>query len=258
MGAWLVNRSRETLLELAKRVMRETKRPEDNIRQDIGRLLDALEVENILTYRTDAGPAGLYLPRRRVIIETKAIGLADDPEKPQARENSESGRQQLERYLHSERESELATPPPEGDAGRRWTGLLTDGVIWHGWHYDPKTGDTLGQCLKSFRPGTAEETPGQARATGNQGSDWKTLDSRKSGGDIRAVRRTAAPDSRSAHGRGRKADGHQEAALARDAQDIEHGAGERGGPAAAVRDAFFPCDTGAWRHACAGGSGQCR
>ena len=149
--------SRDTLLKLAKRVMRNTKHPEDNVRHDIGRLLDALEVENILTYRTDAGPADLYLPRRRTIIETKAIGLADDPERTQARDSGENGRQQLERYLHSERKAELASPPLEGDSDLRWTGLLTDGVVWHGWHYDPETGDTLSQCLKSFRPGSAEE-----------------------------------------------------------------------------------------------------
>ena len=53
--------------------------PEDNIRQNIGRLLDALKIENIITYPTPDGPADLYLPRRRTFIETKAHGLANDP-----------------------------------------------------------------------------------------------------------------------------------------------------------------------------------
>ena len=152
-----MERPRVEQLKLAKRVMRRTKRPEDNIRQDIGRLLDALGVDNLLTYKTDAGPADLYLPRRRVFIETKTLGLADDPNKPQPRENNESPRQQLERYLHSERELQLGMLPLEEDADLRWTGLLTDGSVWHGWHYDSDSGDTLNQCLKSFRPRTEGE-----------------------------------------------------------------------------------------------------
>ena len=151
----------DELLALANRVMRRTRRPEDNIRQEIGRLLDALDVENFLTYRTDGGPADIYLPRRRVFVETKSIGLADDPDRPQSGENGESPRQQLERYLHSERQLELGMLSLETDGDLRWTGLLTDGAVWHGWHYDPDTGATLNQCLDSFRPATAEELLGR-------------------------------------------------------------------------------------------------
>ena len=151
----------EGQLELASKLMRRTKRPEDNIRQDIVRLLDALDIENILTFPTDAGPADIYLPRRRLFIETKAAGLANDPDKPQPRENNETPRQQLERYLHSERELELGMLPLEGDSDLRWTGLLTDGAVWHGWYYDPETGDTLNQCLDSFRPASPEEFLGK-------------------------------------------------------------------------------------------------
>ena len=165
----------ERLLKLASKLMRPAKRPEDNIRQDIGRLLDELEIENILTFRTDAGPADIYLPRRRLFIETKAVGLANDPDKPQPRENNETPRQQLERYLHSERELELGMLPLEGDPDQRWTGLLTDGVVWHGWHYDPETGDTLNQCLDSFRPASPEELLGKFEPLVNRstiGKPW--------------------------------------------------------------------------------------
>ena len=147
----------EQKLVLAQRLLRGGKRPEDNIRQDISRLLDALEVDNILTYRTDAGPADIYLPRRRVFIETKATSLANDPDKPQPRENNETPRQQLERYLQSERQAELYLLPLEHDPDLRWTGILTDGQVWHGWFYDPDTGHVLQECLSSFRPSSPED-----------------------------------------------------------------------------------------------------
>lgn len=62
-------------------------KPEDFIRKRIGELLGSLDVEYEMSYPTDAGPADIYLPRRRTIIETKASGLADDPDRAQARKN---------------------------------------------------------------------------------------------------------------------------------------------------------------------------
>ena len=75
-----------TAFEVAQRLIRGRRtRHEDNIRQDLGRLLDALGIENVITYTTPDGPADLYLPRRRTVVETKRVGEADEPEKPQAR-----------------------------------------------------------------------------------------------------------------------------------------------------------------------------
>ncbi|MCY3624353.1 MAG: hypothetical protein OXH68_21925 [Gammaproteobacteria bacterium] len=92
--------------------------PEDQIRKHIGGLLDSLgdDIHAEFSYRTSAGPADIYLPRRRTIIETKAFGLADDSGKPQAG-TSESPRQQLERYLHAEIRYELNSLPLDGQAG---------------------------------------------------------------------------------------------------------------------------------------------
>lgn len=50
--------------------------PEDNIRQSLGRLLDALGVDNLITSATEHGPVVLHLPRRRVFIGTKRVGGA--------------------------------------------------------------------------------------------------------------------------------------------------------------------------------------
>jgi len=133
-------------------------RPEDNVRQDIVRLLDALGIESLLTYRTDAGPADLYLPRRRLFIETKAAGLADGPDQPQSRESGETPKEQLERYLRSEIALEHETLPSE-DPGDdpTWIGILTDGRVWHAWRYPHQEGAIGRDIFMDFRP----SDPGQ-------------------------------------------------------------------------------------------------
>ena len=132
-------------------------RHEDNIRQDIGRLLDSLQIENRITYRTPGGDADLYLPRRRIVIETKSDGLATDPHRPQAGYNDETAFQQLERYLLSELEDEKSRLSLEDHPDQRWTGILTDGRIWHVWHYDHVLGAVAQHRLIAFRPRDAGE-----------------------------------------------------------------------------------------------------
>ena len=132
-------------------------RPEDNIRQDIGRLLDSFNIDNRITYRTPAGPADLYLPRRRVFIETKSDGLANDPHRAQPTYNGETPFEQLERYLLSELEDEQNRLPLDDQSDRHWTGLLTDGRIWHAWRYDHARGAIAQRNLDSFRPRDAND-----------------------------------------------------------------------------------------------------
>ena len=127
-------------------------RPEDNIRQDLGRLLDSFDIENIITYRTPGGPADLYLPRRRIVIETKTAGFADDPHQPQARENPETPFQQVERYLTSELRSEKEQLPLDRVPDLRWTAILTDGRVWHAWLYDHDLEAVARHVLDNFRP----------------------------------------------------------------------------------------------------------
>ena len=129
-------------------------RHEDNIRQDLGRLLDALGIENFITYSTPDGPADLYLPRRRTVVEAKRVGEADEPEKPQARENNESPREQLERYLQSELQRELGFLDLEGQNNRPWIGIVTDGRVWHAWRYAHEPGSIGHEIFHDFRPTT--------------------------------------------------------------------------------------------------------
>ena len=149
----------EAALAAAENLLSKCDGPEDHIRQNISRLLDALKIENELTYRTAEGPADIYLPRRRVFIEAKAIGLADDPDKPQARGNDESPRQQMERYLLSELREERDLPL-ESAHDRPWTGMVTDGHVWHVWLYDATSGSVMQHLLDGFRPSSAKELLG--------------------------------------------------------------------------------------------------
>ena len=131
--------------------------PEDRIRQDIVRLLDSLGIDNLLTFRTRAGPADIFLPNRRLFIETKAVGLADDPNRGQTRENPETPFQQVERYLTAELNDELGRLPLDEQPDLPWTGIVTDGRVWHAWRFahTPQTRPEL--VLDGFRPQTADE-----------------------------------------------------------------------------------------------------
>ena len=130
---------------------------EDHIRQDILRLLDELSVESISPYPTDDGPADIYLPRLRLFIETKASGLANDPYSPQPRDNNETPKEQLERYLFSEIAREKSMLDLDGYFDRRWVGILTDGQVWHAWLYDHHSKSIAREEFRNFRPKSPEE-----------------------------------------------------------------------------------------------------
>lgn len=130
----------------------DPQRPEDGIRQDITMLLNGMGIESLLSYRTSSGPADIYLPRRRVFIETKAVGLVDDPHRRQVRKKEETAFQQVERYLKAEMNDELGRLPLDEQPDLPWTGIVTDGRIWHAWRF-PHSYETTPDCvLDGFRP----------------------------------------------------------------------------------------------------------
>ena len=132
-------------------------RHEDQIRQDLVRMLDELGIENLLSYRTPAGAADIYLPRRRVFIETKGVGLADNPHAGQGRENNETPFEQVTRYLTAEMNDELGSFFASSQHDLPWTGVVTDGSIWHAWRF-PHTRQTEWKCiLNGFRPQNGDE-----------------------------------------------------------------------------------------------------
>ena len=152
------NPGKDTIRAAQRLLDANPNRPEDRIRQDIGRLLDSLGIDNLLTYRTPAGPADIFLPNRRVFIETKSTGLADDPHRAQTRENPETPFQQLERYLTAEMDDELGRLPLDDEQpDLPWTGFVTDGRMWHAWRFPHTHGATAELVLDGFRPQTGNE-----------------------------------------------------------------------------------------------------
>ena len=148
---------RKIQLDAAKWLLRYSSgRPEDHIRKRIGTLLESLQIEYELGYSTSSGPADIYLPRRRTVIETKVVGLADEPDKRQARKGEETPRQQLERYLRAEIAHELGSLQLDGNADRPWVGILTDGQIWHVWRYAHEENAPAKSVKRNHRPQTPE------------------------------------------------------------------------------------------------------
>ena len=144
-------------MDAINRLLEGRVRHEDQIRQDLVRMLDGLGIDNLLSYRTPAGPADIYLPGRRVFIETKGIGLADNPHSGQARESNETPFEQVTRYLTAEMNDELGNLFASEQHDLPWTGVVTDGSIWHAWRFT-HTYPTKSNCvLEGFKPKTEDE-----------------------------------------------------------------------------------------------------
>ena len=105
---------------------------EANIRKSICGLLTALGHYYVLEHETGAGRADIFLPRSRTIIETKDQGGAVWH---QSHGRSESPLDQLSRYVRAIMRHEQN--PKRYLAGHvKWTGMATDGQVWHHWSFE--------------------------------------------------------------------------------------------------------------------------
>lgn len=147
----------KTETDAAHRLIQGGSRPEDQVRQDIVRVLDGLAIESLLTYPTEAGPADIYLPRRRVFIEVKAAGLATYPLQTHGRGNQETPFEQVKRYLLAEMDEELGRLFPSEQNDMPWTGIVTDGRVWHAWRFPHKPNTEEKYILGGFIPQNEDE-----------------------------------------------------------------------------------------------------
>ena len=110
---------------------------ESNVKLDLSQLIDGMNWGPVEHEHTIPGGAiDIYIPHYRVIIETKARGLAEDPHKPQGADR-ESAKEQLDRYVLNEIREELGSFnwDPENRSSDPWIGVVTDGRAWHSWRY---------------------------------------------------------------------------------------------------------------------------
>ena len=105
---------------------------EPRLRAELNSLLLALGYDTELEYQTGNGPADIYLPTRRTVIETKGFGLAG-PDQPAP--NNETQEQQCARYAMGDNAQELRLLNPEQAAALPWQALLTDGHHWWVWRW---------------------------------------------------------------------------------------------------------------------------
>ena len=105
---------------------------EPRLQAELNSLLLDLGYDTELEYQTGNGPADIYLPTRRTVIETKGFGLAG-PGQPAP--NNETQEQQCERYARGDNAQELRLLNPEQAAALPWQALLTDGHHWWVWRW---------------------------------------------------------------------------------------------------------------------------
>ena len=131
---------------------------EPRLRAELNSLLLDLGYDTELEYQTGNGPADIYLPTRRAIIETKGFGLAG-PDNPAP--NNETQEQQCARYAQGDNAQERQLLNPEQAAALPWQAILTDGHRWWVWRWHTDADGRLAAkylyALKSFRSGQEQE-----------------------------------------------------------------------------------------------------
>ena len=139
-------------------------RSESNVKFDLSKLIDALGYGPVESEHAIVdGFIDIYIPHHRVIIETKARGLADDPYRRQSGAK-ESPKEQLDRYVLSEIRKELYSFEwdPDNRSRHPWVGVVTDGRAWHTWRY-PHAHDPETETIPSTTADTAEALIGALR-----------------------------------------------------------------------------------------------
>lgn len=115
------------------RLLHPTSDNEDTRKANIRDWLFSIGIGRVETeYPTGAGPADIYLPNRRVIIETKRKGKAV-PDMPAGARLDETCMEQLARYVSAERLREQRALDEDDNRDLPWMGILTDSQAWHVW-----------------------------------------------------------------------------------------------------------------------------
>ncbi len=116
---------------------------ESRVRQNICRILDDYDFENYTEHPVRGGRVDIYMPRHRVVIETKAPGSVSREDKAQ-----------VSRYVDRLAKEEWGIFSND-EKLPDFTGILTDGQVWYAWKYHTDTGKEIGQVLDGIRPQNA-------------------------------------------------------------------------------------------------------
>ena len=90
-------------------------------------------------FQTGNGPADIYLPNKRIVIEVKKKGEALPDKIGGGSKEKETPKEQVTRYIEALKREETLSFPGKGnktDQFEDWIGMITDCEIWHIYRYD--------------------------------------------------------------------------------------------------------------------------
>ena len=123
---------------------------------------------------TGDGPADIYLPNRRIIIEAKRRGKAE-PNAPAGSRMGETQLEQLARYIKSERTREQRSLDDDDNRNLPWIGMLTDSQTWHIWEFTA-TGPKYLTDWKGRRLDSSNIKQLQSLVNRTVGKEWAPAD----------------------------------------------------------------------------------
>ena len=135
----------KTAQTLMAEVLAGRSKAEPKVQSGIERLCEALGYDVEREYSiAGEGRADLYLPTRRIVIETKGRGQAG-PEKPGSR-SKETQEQQCARYVQAESANDRwqVLLEPDDATSLPWQAVLTDGRRWWVWQWPVNHDGSLG------------------------------------------------------------------------------------------------------------------
>jgi hypothetical protein len=121
--------------KLARQLVTRQFPNEEAVRLRLSMLLESLGYDLEPEYSVPNGSMDIYLPQRRVVIETKRTGAAD-PDSVRDTETGETQFQQCERYVKAEWERERARLDLDELGDLPWRAILTDGRVWWMWQWE--------------------------------------------------------------------------------------------------------------------------
>ena len=124
-----------TALSAARRLVSGRHPNEEAVQMRLAALLEAVGYDVEPEYSVPSGRIDIFLPQRRAVIETKAVGGAD-PEGVRDAGSGETQFAQCERYARDEFERERGMMDLDELGDLPYKAVLTDGRVWWMWRWD--------------------------------------------------------------------------------------------------------------------------
>lgn len=132
---------KDKAIEYAEDLCHRRRGKENVVNYNLRRILEEYQIEHYAEHPAGNGRVDIYLPRHRLVIETKAPGAV-----------SLENKSQVDRYVKYLASEEGQLLHFDGKNPPSFTGVLTDGRTWYAWKYHHALGRELEQILDRFTP----------------------------------------------------------------------------------------------------------